>query len=60
MAGIIVCYWLIGLPLGWYLAFRAGMQTEGLWIGFTTGLFLTAIFSTWRFYLQQRRLFREP
>jgi MATE family multidrug resistance protein len=60
MAGIIVCYWLIGLPLGWYLAFRAGMKTEGLWIGFTTGLFLTAIFSTWRFYLQQRRLFREP
>jgi multidrug resistance protein, MATE family len=57
--GIIVCYWIIGLPLGWYLAFRQGMDTEGLWIGFTTGLFLTAIFTTRRFYLHIKTLFHH-
>jgi len=54
---LVVCYWLIGLPLGWWLGFGAGMETEGIWIGFTAGLFLTAIFASSRFYLQVKKLF---
>jgi MATE family multidrug resistance protein len=56
---LVVCYWLIGLPLGWWLGFGAGMETEGIWIGFTAGLFLTAIFASSRFYLQVKKLFPQ-
>jgi len=54
---LVICYWLVGLPLGWWLGFGAGMDTEGIWIGFTVGLFLTAIFAATRFYLQVKKLF---
>jgi len=30
--------WLIGLPLGYYLAFHRGMEAAGLWAGLATGL----------------------
>jgi len=38
-----VAYWLVGLPLGWTLAFRAGMGAPGLWWGLTVGLTLVAL-----------------
>lgn len=36
-------YWVIGLPVGWYLAFRAGMGPAGLWWGITVGLTVVAV-----------------
>jgi MATE family multidrug resistance protein len=38
-----VAYWLVGLPLGWALAFPGGMGASGLWWGLTAGLTLVAI-----------------
>ncbi|MEY3982611.1 MAG: hypothetical protein RL160_168 [Bacteroidota bacterium] len=53
---LVVCYWIIGLPLGWWLGFGADLKTEGIWIGFTVGLFLTALFASARFYLQVKKI----
>ncbi len=40
-AGLIVQligYWVIGLPVGWWLGFRMHLGALGLWIGLCTGL----------------------
>jgi MATE family multidrug resistance protein len=34
----LFAYWLVGLPLGWVLAFRAGLGARGMWIGMIGGL----------------------
>ena len=36
-------YWVIAIPLGWFLAFRMGWGTVGVWWGITIGLTLTAL-----------------
>lgn len=33
-----VAYWLIGLPLGYYLAFDRGLGARGMWMGLIAGL----------------------
>lgn len=40
---IFISYWVIGLPLGYYLAFVAGAGPNGVWWGLCIGLVLTAI-----------------
>lgn len=35
-----VCYWMIGLPLGWWLTFRMGWGAAGLWYGLCFALIL--------------------
>ncbi len=44
----VVGFWLFGLPLGWMLAFRAGLGPRGLWWGFTLGLGAVALLLMWR------------
>lgn len=46
----LICYWLIGLPLGWHLTFNAGRGVLGLWIGLAVGLFIAglALLLAWR------------
>ena len=34
----LVSHWMIGLPLGLYLAFWAGLEVVGLWWGLSGGL----------------------
>lgn len=44
-AGVaLVGYWVLGLPLGALLAFRAGLGPRGLWWGLTLGLAIVAVF----------------
>ncbi|HYU33907.1 MAG TPA: MATE family efflux transporter [Thermoanaerobaculia bacterium] len=40
----VVGFWVIGLPAGWYLAFRAGQGAAGLWWGMTVGLAAVSLF----------------
>jgi MATE family multidrug resistance protein len=51
-AWIAFCaYWLIAIPVGWLLAFRADWGVEGVWWGITLGLTLTALalgYRAWR------------
>lgn len=40
---IFVAYWIIGLPLGYWLGFILGYGAIGIWSGLFIGLMLTAI-----------------
>ncbi len=43
-------YWGVGALGGLYLAFGAGMEGRGLWLGFVLGLSGAAVFLSWRFH----------
>ena len=40
---MVVCYWILGMPFGWWLAFERGMGAPGIWWGLTLGLWATAV-----------------
>ncbi|MBC8111774.1 MAG: MATE family efflux transporter [Verrucomicrobia bacterium] len=46
----LLAYWVIGLPVGYILAFPLGLEAEGMWYGLTAGLTVSAILLTMRFY----------
>jgi MATE family multidrug resistance protein len=43
----LIGHWLIGLPIGVYLAFRRGWEATGLWLGLVAGLVVVAVL-LWR------------
>jgi MATE family multidrug resistance protein len=43
-------YWLLALPLGYWLAFHTRLGPRGLWIGLAAGLAAAAISLVWRFW----------
>ncbi len=47
----ILAYWLVTAPLGYVLAFVAGMGAMGIWIGFASGLAVAAMGLIGRFHL---------
>ncbi len=44
-----IAYWIVGLPIGYYMAFHLGLEGRGIWWGLFIGLMLIAIFLTLRF-----------
>lgn len=46
----IVSYWLLALPLGYFLAFHTSVGPLGVWIGFATGLSVSAVVLPARFF----------
>ena len=40
---IFIAYWVLALPLGYWLTFEMGWGAEGIWIGLLVGLTLTAM-----------------
>ncbi len=40
---IFVGYWVIGIPLGYYLGFHRGMEAQGFWFGLALSLALVAM-----------------
>jgi MATE family multidrug resistance protein len=40
---IFTGYWIIGIPLGYYLGFHAGLEAQGFWIGLALSLALVAM-----------------
>ena len=52
MVANILGFWAVGLPLGWWLAFRAGMGPAGLWWGLVAGLAAVAAVLLARLYLR--------
>jgi MATE family multidrug resistance protein len=50
----VVAYWLVALPLGSLLAFRAQLGAVGLWIGLAAGLSAAAVGLLWRFHRRTR------
>lgn len=55
----LVAYWVIGLPLGYYLSFHLGWSELGIWTGLLTGLTLTAAMLIYRFHSLSLRLYRQ-
>jgi len=45
-------YWVIGIPLGYFLGIYLGVGVKGIWYGLTFGLLTASILLFWRF--QQR------
>jgi multidrug resistance protein, MATE family len=53
----LFAYWILGLPLGYFLAFELGMAEKGIWYGLLIGLSCTAILLFYRFHvLSKKRL----
>jgi MATE family multidrug resistance protein len=40
----VIAYWVLGLPVGYYLCFVAGHGVVGLWAGISVGLIVVAGF----------------
>ena len=45
----MLAYWLLGVPLGAWLAFGCGLGVPGIWIGLMAGLTVAAVLLTTRF-----------
>jgi MATE family multidrug resistance protein len=57
---IFISYWIIGLPLGYWLGFVMGMGGVGIWTGLLIGLTLTAAAMLIRFHYQSRNIADVP
>ncbi|MEO9872493.1 MATE family efflux transporter [Ekhidna sp.] len=44
-----VAYWLIAIPVGYWLAFHGGYGVQGVWYGLSIGLTISGILHIWRF-----------
>jgi len=50
-----IAYWVIGIPVGYLLAFRFNMGASGMWLGLILGLTLASGFLITRFLKMGRR-----
>lgn len=46
----LIAYWIVGLPLGYYLGIIRGSGAQGLWIGLIAGLSVAAVLHNVRFH----------
>ena len=51
----VISYWVIGIPAGYLLAFRAGYGAVGIWLGLVIGLTVAAILLMARFWRRAPR-----
>ena len=52
----IFCYWVIGLPLSYYLGIYLNIGAVGIWMGLTASLVCSSILLPWRFYSRAKRI----
>lgn len=45
--GIFIGYWVIGIPLGYFLGFHTGLEAQGFWMGLALSLALVALMLGW-------------
>jgi MATE family multidrug resistance protein len=50
MAMTLFAYWIFGMPVGWWLAFRQGLGARGMWMGLVAGLSVAAVLLFTRFW----------
>lgn len=46
----LFAYWCVGMPVGWWLAFRHGLGARGMWMGLIAGLSVAAVLLSRRFW----------
>lgn len=49
-----VAYWVLGIPLSWYLGLKTGWGIYGIWWSLTLSLFFICFAATWRFRIKTR------
>ncbi len=49
---VAIAYWVIGIPIGYILAFTYNMGAAGIWIGLVVGLSVSSILLNYRFFKQ--------
>jgi multidrug resistance protein, MATE family len=54
-----LAYWVVGLPLGYGLGIIMGMGANGIWIGLTFGLLVSAVLLYLRFNKQSKKLLQK-
>lgn len=52
----LLAYWVIGLPVGYYLCFKSDFGVNGIWLGLLVGLSVAAVLLTLRFRILSNRL----
>lgn len=52
----LIAYWVIALPLGYYLAFPCKMDAAGIWIGLLAGLTASGLLLTRRFFVMMKKI----
>lgn len=50
MAITLFAYWVIGMPVGWWLTFHRHMGARGMWMGLIAGLSVAAVMLFVRFW----------
>lgn len=50
-----IAYWVIGLPLGYLLAFQFKLYASGIWLGLILGLLFASLFLVRRFFIVTNR-----
>lgn len=51
----LVAYWVIGLPLAWFLGFKTVYGPIGIWAGLSAGLTFSALALNFRFFYLQKK-----
>jgi multidrug resistance protein, MATE family len=53
-----VAFWIIGIPLGYWLAVHQGWHAKGIWVGYLVALIIQAVLFLWRFFghLQRKEI----
>jgi multidrug resistance protein, MATE family len=55
----LFAYWIIALPLCYFLAFKMNMGVNGIWYGLLVGLSIAAVLLFWRFNNISQKLWRN-
>jgi len=55
---VFIAYWIIGLPLGYFLGFEMEYGLKGIWYGLTVGLFTSTLLLFLRYQKKGRQLMR--
>ena len=55
---IFIGYWIIGIPLGYYLGFHTDLEAQGFWIGLAISLAVVALMLGVVLKSQMRRLLK--
>jgi len=56
----LVAYWLVGMPIGWWMGKVEGLGVRGMWWGLIVGLSMAALLLTVRFVHLSRRPLAVP
>ncbi|MCL4107590.1 UNVERIFIED_CONTAM: hypothetical protein GTU68_022051 [Idotea baltica] len=54
-----ISYWLIGMPMSYFLGFTLDMRGEGIWLGLVIGLMVAALLLSLRFFRRSSQMLRD-